>query len=153
MKRRDLLLITTLLISACAHQRSAPLTAESSVQDLVSRETRKWDMLFGSAAQRDTALSWYASDMVAVNVTPAGIVRTGAAAMRSGAAAFPQLPAGSFHASDVEVIRSADATIVISYKITGPGPTGSPWHAFIATVWARRGDDWRSVYYQATPID
>ena len=141
-----------LAVPACTDDAppTAPAAAEARAQ-IVAMEARKWDTLFGSRAQRDTAMSWYASDFVNVGDSPAGVVRSGKAEMASVVATFPQLPAGIFTITALQVMELGDGSVLVSYKVSGPGPTGAPWSAYVVSIWAQRDGQWKTVFYQASP--
>jgi hypothetical protein len=63
---------------------------------------------------------------------------------------FPNLPAGSFQVSEMRALTAGERGPILSYRITGPGPTGPAWSAYVVSVWVRRNGEWTTVYYQAT---
>jgi ketosteroid isomerase-like protein len=138
--------------TGCRNEDSplAPAPGEEALRAVVQLETRKWDLFFGSAADRQQVMSYYAEDFVNVGYGPAGVARQTRAEMAAGIGMFPQLPAGSFSLAEMRTIPAGGGGVVLSYRITGPGPTGPDWTAYVVSVWARRDGEWKTIYYQAT---
>jgi hypothetical protein len=138
---------------ACRNTPTAPdADATAATPMLVARETAKWSLLFGTASQRDSAVAWYAPDFVNVGYGATGLGRSGRSEMTQSLAFFPTLPAGAFRVSDMKTVQPGDGTVVVSYRIDGPGPTGGPWAAYAVSVWALRNGAWQTVFYQASQI-
>jgi hypothetical protein len=138
------------LPSCSASTTTEPITNEQRAQ-LVAMETRKWDLIFGTKAQRDTAASWYDTTFLSVDETGSGIVRSTVTDIRAGMAVFPQLPPGTFTVSAMQVIEPGDGSLLLSYRVSGPGPSGGPWSAYAVSEWALRNGQWKTIFYQASP--
>lgn len=151
--------IATLLVLLTASAFAATpvpinLAIAGSTEELTALERIKVDYVFGTPEQKLAVLALYADDFHGVSYGPTGPSRSdhAAAVEKLTNSTFPALPAGTFKISDVQVFAVVPGCKVISYVVSGPGPDGKPWSAFLSATWARRGAEWKTVYYQATTL-
>jgi hypothetical protein len=120
---------------------SATVVANSIEATLVAKEKQKWEALKngGWLSLKDM----FAEDFLSIGYEPDGTVR-----MTTKAQSFSQenrLPPGiEFALSDFKVISAGKDSAVVTYTATGPIKV----HA--TSVWAKRGEEWKTVFYQAT---
>ena len=109
---------------------------------LINREKVKWEALktknFGAHVE------WFAKDFAAIGYLPdASVYRTGF----GDNFAFPKmddLPSAVFILSGFKIVSASAEVKVISYKADGP------LNLYVTTVWAKRDNEWKTVFYQAT---
>ena len=102
--------------------------------------------------QKQAALLIFAEDFGEIHVGPAGPEWGDHSGVVGNLKIFPNLPAGAFTLTDFHVTKLAADCSVVTYRISGPGPTGAPWTSINSSVWVKRGREWKTVFYQATPI-
>ena len=116
----------------------APVSAET---ELIAKEKQKWDSL--KTGTWNDLENMFAEDYRSIGYLPDGSVR-----MVTKAQSFApenKLPAGiGFVLSDFKVIFADKNSAVVTYIAQGPIKV----HA--SSVWARRGKEWKTIFYQAT---
>jgi hypothetical protein len=127
------------------------LAVAGTPAELISLERAKVDSLFGTPEQKQQVLRLFAADFAGISIGPVAPTRD-AGPTPQKLRQFPSRPAGTFQMTDVHVIPLAEGVSVVTYICSGPGPDGRPWSAFNSSTWARRGAEWKTVYYQATVI-
>jgi hypothetical protein len=137
------------LLAACAAGAPAGDAGRTTV---LEREARKADMLFGTAADRQAALSWYDADFLNVAPSPDGTPteRLTLRELERVVPSWPTLPRGSFRSGEQIVIAVAQG-YVVSSLVTMPTPAGGETQGWSTSVWSREGDEWKTVLYQLTP--
>jgi hypothetical protein len=139
---------TAALLAACGAAPAADRDAAVR-QLLAEREQSKADLLFGSAAERQEALAWFADDYLNIAGAPSGHVeRTTLRELAEAVAAWPQFPPGTFVYGDVMVVP-VNGYIVTSL-VSGPDWNGRQVAAWNTSIWARRDGEWKTVLYQQT---
>jgi len=155
MKLKIALLLAALAARAFAGA-PAPinLAITGTAEELTALERIKVDYVFGTPEQKLAVLAMYADDFQGIGYGPTGPARSDhvAVVQKLTNSTFPAFPAGTFKMSDVHVVPVLPGCIVISYTASGPGPDGKPWSAFLSSTWARRGAEWKTIYYQATTL-
>jgi hypothetical protein len=131
---------------------SVNLSVAGTADELIALERLKVDYLFGTPEQKQAVLPMFAEDFGGISVGPAGPQWGDHSGVVGNLKIFPNLPAGAFTLVDFHVTTLAAGSIVVTYKITGPGPTGATWTAINSSIWVKRGHEWKTVFYQATPI-
>jgi len=109
---------------------------------LINRENIKWEALktknFGAHSD------WFAKDFVSIGYLPdASVYRTGF----GDNVVFPKMddfPTAIFVLSGFKIVNASTDAKVISYKADGP------LNLYVTTVWAKRENEWKTVFYQAT---
>ena len=109
---------------------------------LVNREKIKWEALktknFGAHVE------WFTKDFISIGYLPdASVYRTGFGDNFT----FPKiddLPSAVFNLSGFKIVNASTEVKVISYQADGP------LNLYVTTVWAKRDNDWKTVFYQAT---
>jgi hypothetical protein len=110
---------------------------------LVTMERQKWRALaegkFGSVADL------FAEDFINVAWLPEkGMVRQPRAEALAALAKFPasqeEIPL-----SDFQLVHATDGAVIVTYKAAAPFGL-----LFATSVWARRGGEWKTVFYQAS---
>jgi hypothetical protein len=146
-----IVLIAVPLASACG-AASAEL-GESETRETITRLEQSKGRLFASSVeQRREALALYAPDYL--NVAPGfdgGVKRTTLSELERAVPSWPELPPDAFRIDDVVLIPVGDG-YVVSMRVSGSGVNGEPFSAWATSVWARRGGEWKTVFYQMTPM-
>lgn len=111
---------------------------------LIKKEQQKWDLF----AQGDmkTVSALYADDFINVGFTPAGMVRQNKQEAFDMLAQVPPMP-GGISLSDFLVVHGDDHLAVVSYKVSAPFG-----NLYVSSVWVERNGEWRTIFYQASPI-
>ena len=128
------------------------LTVKGTAEELTALERTKVDYIFGTPEQKRVALTMFGTDFHGIGYGPSGPSRSdykGTVEKLTGAF-FPAMPPGTFKMSEVQVLSLQPGCTVVSYVISGPGPDGKPWTAFLSSTWVRHGKEWQTSYYQAT---
>lgn len=122
----------------------SPVFAQSNNDDtlLINREKVKWEALqtknFG--AHRE----WFDKDFAAIGYLPdASVYRTGFGDKVS-LPKMDDLPSAVFVLSGFKIVNASTEVKAISYQADGP------LNLYVTTVWARRENEWKTVFYQAT---
>jgi hypothetical protein len=146
MKR---LLIFALLVIASQTLIFAQTRAKSNLSAsmgsletaLIAKEKQKWEAL--KNGRWLSLKDMFAEDFLSIGYEPAGTVK-----MTTKAQSFSQenwLPPGiEFTLSDFKVVSADKDSAVVTYIATGPIKV----HA--TSVWAKRGKEWKTIFYQAT---
>ncbi len=140
-----IVIVLTLLsiISACSpgSNTMGPKEIESM---LTKKEQEKWDLF----AEGDiaTASELYADDFINLGFTPTGMVRQNKKEAFDMLAQVPPMP-GSISLTDFLVVHGDDRSAVVSYKVAAPFG-----NLFVSSVWVERNGEWKTVFYQASPI-
>ena len=118
---------------------------EETTERLIGLEAGKWNpaSLAGGVA---SLAGLFAPDFVSVEYGSdfsGGVVRRTLPELLAG----PPLPPASFELSEWRAIRPSDDVVVLSYRVEGKS---FAWKAYAASVWANRGGEWRTVFYQAS---
>ena len=140
MKRVLLFFLLIVTISGLASAQSKPSNLSS---DLILKERQKWEAL---KAGRWLSLSdMFAEEFLSIGYEPDGSVR-----MTTKAQSFSpdnKLPPGiDFSVSDFKVVMVGKDSAVVTYTASGP------IKVFATSVWAKRGREWKTVFYQASMI-
>lgn len=128
-----------LFYSACSAQKD---TADSL---LISRENTKWEALkTGNFGLHD---DWFADDFSSIGYMPDGSVYR----MEKSNLSKPtnpgekgKLPAAVFLLSNFKVVNASESVKIITYQADGP------LNLYVTTVWSKRHNEWKTVFYQAT---
>lgn len=140
-----IVIVFTLLpiISACS-PGSNTMSPQEIESMLVKKEQQKWD-LFG---QGDIAAAseLYADDFINLGFTPAGMVRQNKKEAFDMLAQVPPMP-GGISLTDFLVVHGDAHSAVVSYKVAAPFG-----NLFVSSVWVERNGEWKTVFYQASPI-
>ena len=130
-----------LVLAQTVAKNSAKATANSLEATLIAKEKRKWDAL--KNGRWLSLKDMFAEDFISIGYEPDGAVK-----MSMKAQSFSQenrLPSGiEFALSDFKVVAANKDSAVITYIAAGPIKV----HA--TSVWAKRGKEWKTVFYQAT---
>jgi hypothetical protein len=118
---------------------------ESSDSLLIGREKVKWEALkTGNFGLHD---DWFAEDFASIGYMPDGSVYR----MEKANLAKPtnpgekgKLPAAIFLLSNFKIINASENVRIITYQADGP------INLYVTTTWSKRGDEWKTVFYQAT---
>ena len=161
MKAIHTLLLLALIGATSVGRAAAPSTPPApginlaiagTPDELIALEKQKVDYLFGTFEQKQAALLIFAEDYAGVSVGPAGPAWGDHSGVVNNLKIFPNLPAGAFTLTEFHVTKLAGGCFIVTYKITGPGPTGAPWAAINSSIWMKRGREWKTVFYQAPSI-
>jgi hypothetical protein len=109
---------------------------------LISREKIKWEALktknFGAHGD------WFAKDFISIGYLPdASVFRTGFGD-KMVSPKMDDLPAAEFILSGLKIVNVSPEVKVISYQSDGP------LNLYVTTMWAKRDNEWKTVFYQAT---
>jgi len=109
---------------------------------LINREKVKWEALktknFGAHGD------WFAKDFAAIGYLPdASVYRTGFGDKVS-LPKMDDLPSAVFVLSGFKIVNASKDVKAISYQADGP------LNLYITTIWAKRENEWKTVFYQAT---
>jgi hypothetical protein len=150
------LLLLALLSTSAFAQAPAQinLAINGTAEELTALERIKVDYFFGTPEQKLAILPMFDPGFHGIGEGPTGPSRSDYAQSASAlkGSILPVFPAGTFTMSDVHVVSLQRGCTVITYIATGPGPDGKPWSAFLSSTWVKRGKEWKTVYYQETPI-
>jgi len=140
-----IVIILTMLsvISAC-NPRSNTMNAQEIESMLIKKEQQKWD-LFGQG-NIAAASELYADDFVNLGFTPAGMVRQNKKEAFDMLAQVPPM-SGGIALTDFLVVHGDSHSAVVSYKVAAPFG-----NLFVSSVWVERNGEWKTVFYQASPI-
>ena len=119
---------------------SARVTVNSLEATLIAKERQKWESL--KNGQWLSLKDMFAEDCLSIGYEPDGTVK-----MSTRAQAFSQegrLPSIEFALSDFKVVWANKDSAVVTYIAAGP----IKLHA--TSMWAKRGKEWKTVFYQAT---
>ena len=111
---------------------------------LIKKEQEKWD-LFGQG-NIAAASELYADDFINLGFTPAGMVRQNKQEAFDMLAQVPPMP-GGISLTDFLVVHGDDHSAVVSYKVAAPFG-----NLYVSSVWTERNGEWKTVFYQASPI-
>lgn len=137
--------------SAAAPVPTVNLSIAGTPDELIALEKQKVDYLFGTPEEKHTALQLFDKDFVNIAIGPGG-PQWEIPDLEVHIKIFPTLPAGSFALTEFHVTQLTRDCVVVSYKIVGPGPEGKPWASLNSSTWAKRGREWKTVFYQASLI-
>lgn len=131
----------------CLLVYSGSLAAQSGNPDtlLIKRELAKWEAL--KTANFGAHPEWYASDFVSIGYLPnASVYRTGTGKSQTPTVAQSKakFPAARFQVSGFTIVTASPTVKIITYQADGP------LNLYVTTVWTRRNNEWKSVFYQAT---
>ncbi len=122
---------------------------ESTLQKL---ESGKWHP--SSVGGFDGLIALYAEDFVTVEYGPNPFGDAARStegwkllASESGRALAQMLDATEFVLSEWAFVHPAPGAVVVSYRVHAPA---LGWNAYATSIWARRDDGWRTVFYQAS---
>lgn len=128
-----------------------PPAVDAVEVDLQRLESAKWHP---SSLGRETCLSLFADDFVTVEYGAnlrGGVERKFNARTsmsgREGARLFQLLDQTHFELSGWRFIRIDSVGVVASYHVSA---SSLGWSAYATSVWAKRGDRWLTVFYQAS---
>ncbi len=155
MKLKLVVLLTLLATSVLAQAPAKiNLAVTGTADELTALERIKVDYFFGTPEQKLAIVSMFDTDFHGIGEGPTGPSRSDYAQSASTlkGSVLPVFPTGTFTMSDVHVVSLQPGCSVITYIASGPGPDGKPWSAFLSSIWVKRGKEWKTVYYQATPI-
>lgn len=152
MKQLWILIVTLLLCTiACGrgNHSQSPVAVES---EILRFESGKWHPSSLGGGEEYTAL--FADDFVTVEFGAdlhGGVERKfNANTVMSGpeGVKFRQfLDQTHFELSHWRFIHVNSTGVVVSYRVSAPSLR---WKAFATSVWAKRGDQWKTVFYQAS---
>jgi len=137
--------------SGCAPPAAAPSpgAVDSELQRL---ESAKWHP--SSIGSREAHLALFADDFVTVEYGAdlhGGVERKiGAKTLMSGneaAGLFQFLDQTKFDLTDWRFIHADENVVVVSYHVSA---LSFAWKAYATSVWAKRGDRWQTLFYQAS---
>jgi len=109
---------------------------------LVNREKVKWEALKSRtfAAHNE----WFSKEMASIGYLPdASVYRTGF----GDNFVFPKiddLPPSTFILSGFKIVNASNEVKIVSYKADGP------LFLYVTSIWAKRDNEWKTVFYQAT---
>jgi hypothetical protein len=114
---------------------------------LIKREMDKWASI-GKGVSKPP--NWMGDDFFGIGIMPDSSVyrsRNGKQVANPGVKTRKNLilPPADFKLSDFQVMTPVENTKIVSYIADGPV------NVFATTVWVNKGNEWRSVFYQATP--
>lgn len=136
-------LVLVSLLSACSQENETMNVTEIESM-LINKEQEKWDLF---AQGNFTAVSeMYADDFINVGFTPAGMVRQNKEDALAMLSQVPPMP-GGISLTDFLVVHGDDNSLVLSYKVSAPFG-----NLYVSSVWAERNGEWKTVFYQASPI-
>jgi hypothetical protein len=112
---------------------------------LIDREHAKWEALktgnFGLHSE------WFADDFSSIGYMPDGSVYR----MEKANLSKPtnpgeknKLPAAVFILSGFKVVNVSESVRIITYQADGP------LNLYVTSTWSKKGNDWKTVFYQAT---
>jgi hypothetical protein len=139
-----LVLLTCLPFAGCSSTGGLRTKAQPSDGELQRLESAKWDP--SSLGPREAYMALFADDFVSVEYgsdVQGGVHRK----TRAEVFSLPPLPPARFELSEWHFVRADPNVVVVSYRVKG---LSFEWHAYATSVWARRGDRWQTVFYQAS---
>ena len=129
-----------------------PLPSGAVDTELMRLEIAKWHP--SSLGSREKVLALFADDFVTVQYGAdlhGGVERKfNASSLMSGpegARLFQLLDQTHFVLSGWRFIHIDSVGVVASYHVSAPS---LGWNAYATSVWAKRGDRWQTVFYQAS---
>jgi hypothetical protein len=112
---------------------------------LVDREKIKWEGL--KTGNFGLHSDWFADDFTSIGYMPDGSVYR----MEKANVAKPtnpgekrNLPTAVFFVSNFKVVNASETVRLITYQADGP------INLYVTSVWSKRGNEWKTVFYQAT---
>jgi hypothetical protein len=141
-------------IAAAVAVFTAPAVARDGTAEdnrLEQLETAKWhpSSLGGMAAvsklfAREFVSVEYGSDFNGLVYRKQGMERSRSGDLAKLGAA---LDATKFQLTEWKVLHPSPTVTVLSYRVTAPELR---WTAYATSIWARRGEVWKTVFYQAS---
>lgn len=112
---------------------------------LIHKEQETWRLL--AQGQIAALADLYADDFINIGWTPTGMVRQ---ARQDAFAALDTLPRGQAAArlSDLHVLQVNEHTAIVTYKVVAAFAT-----LWATSIWAARDGTWKTVFYQASPLE
>ena len=112
---------------------------------LIDRENAKWEAL--KTGNFGLHSDWLAEDFSSIGYMPDGSVYR----MEKTNLSKPTnpgekgtLPAAIFLLSNFKVVNASETVRLITYQADGP------INLYVTSVWSKRGNEWKTVFYQAT---
>jgi hypothetical protein len=111
----------------------------------IGREKAKWEAL--KTGNFGLHNEWFTDDFSSIGYMPDGSVYR----MEKSNLAKPtnpgekgKLPAADFLLSNFKVINASETVRLVTYQADGP------INLYVTSVWSKRGNEWKTVFYQAT---
>ena len=142
--------LAALLASGGCSRPTAPHTQAAIDSEIQRLESAKWHP--SSIGSREAHLALFADDFVTVEYgadVHGGVERkTGAKLLMSeNAGVFQMLDRTQFDLADWRFIHADENVVVVSYHVSAPA---FQWNAYATSVWAKQGDRWQTLFYQAS---
>lgn len=117
------------------------------MQDLVQLEREGWRAL---SASGDAARAFYGERLAdnAVFLFPGGMRIEGKAKILES---FARQPWQSFDLQDPSVLKPAEGTGIVVYKVTAQREGAAPYAALVSSTYALRDGSWLLLLHQQTP--
>ncbi|MGC4072469.1 MAG: hypothetical protein QM760_08130 [Nibricoccus sp.] len=150
------LLLASLTTLSDLAQSPAPinLAITGTAEELIALERTKVDYIFGTPEQKQAAIVMFGTDFHGIEFNAAGASRGdyARAVKKLSNSFFPPMPPGALKMSDVQVFELQPECSIVSYAMNGPGPDGTPWTGYLSSIWVRRGNEWKTSFYQVTVV-
>ena len=157
MKTKLLLALIFLAIPPLARLKGADQTpvvapAESLQATLTAKERQKWDA-FRTGPSADI-FEMFADDFVSIGYKPGPPPLTVEMTTKREMllARGQKSPPAEFRLSDFQVMTPNGETAIVTYKARGTEntPPGPEFVIHATSVWVKRGEQWLTIFYQAT---